>query len=779
MVRQAGFLSQISQAESRLETQLHALQLQVPKRIERQANKIRKKAKETIEESPEQIAALERIEHLRLRLELLRNIRMNWKSFGSSLKKKGMSMRINQDAHLKHLISFLETGKGIETGFGEEEMNAAEKLKRELMTHEIQPTGAGKTGAFAIDIALMDVPSLTLVPFDSLLDQTKKDLMKIGGIPESDIGIVGGGTKEVGVKHTIATYAGHAALMRKRGEYADFMRNQCKLVICDEVHHQALGDRTQTSLMEIDQQESDLTSEERDMLRAEEEILQHLADQTSVKSLKIGFTATPKGAKKHVQKYFPHCLGRVYHREMVEAGQVVPYEIVQCDGRIFEGEIEEYLSEKQEVEILTRENIYGKLLGEYAEVLATYRKTKVEKKDYPMRGMAFCTNHQECEKFALEASRYGLRCKIVTGKEAKGRDGQRVIDEAVQSIENGECDLLVTVEKLATGFNWPAMNAVIWARITSAAKTIQGIGRGGRAHTDEEGRVKTHCTVFETDWKLQGKKGRKPMRLADALAFNGEDPEAICRMADGSMLIVNRPLRMEEVREIIIEKFTPKSWAKLTIAQRGGRNFADSGMGIRAIATIFGAAENPLYNSENHHALGRIIWGIEEYGDPEQEEREHVRAILMNTYTPETWIAIDRKGKEKICVEGKHIKAISTLFGGSPSEFLNYDQFLFLGRKIWGDHPVFLEKERYLKSIQSTYSADSWASFTSYQRAELKVEGKGLHALCSIFGIEGNAKSNHEHFLALGRAIWGDLPILRSSKDDFSSLIRASYTPEQ
>ncbi len=165
-----------------------------------------------------------------------------------------------------------------------------------------------------------------------------------------------------------------------------------------------------------------------------------------------------------------------------------------------------------------------------------------------MRGMAFCTNHAECEKFASEAEQHGLRCRIVTGKEAKGRAGQAVIDAAVDALIGGKIDLIVTVEKLATGFNREEINAIISARITSAAKTIQYIGRGSRSFIDALRRIKTHCLVFETNWTLKknAKRGRKPMRLADALAFNGEDPDAICSMADGSQLDVKRTFTIEK-----------------------------------------------------------------------------------------------------------------------------------------------------------------------------------------------------------------------------------------
>ena len=155
-----------------------------------------------------------------------------------------------------------------------------------------------------------------------------------------------------------------------------------------------------------------------------------------------------------------------------------------------------------------------------------------------MYGMAFCTNHKECEKFAEEAEGHGLRCRIVTGKEARGRAGQTVINASVDALIQGEIDLIVTVEKLATGFNRPEVNAIISARITSAAKTIQYIGRRCRSFAHTDGREKENCHVFETNWTLKrnAKRGKKPLRVADALELNGEQPESICSMADGSPL---------------------------------------------------------------------------------------------------------------------------------------------------------------------------------------------------------------------------------------------------
>ncbi len=782
-----SLFKKITQAEKIVSQEIEQAEQNRLALIDTHRGTTRKRAKETLEETPEMKNVRENIERLQLRLELIRNIKMNWRGFQGSLKRKGMQMRINQDAHLEHLITFLETGRGqpVDT---EEDGPALHDIDRSLMTYEVQPTGAGKTGAFAIDIALMDVPTLTLVPFDNLLDQTKKDMMKIGGIPENQIGIVGGGTKEIGRKHTIATYAGHSALMRKGGEYATFIKTQCKLVNCDEVHHQALGERMQESITEIDAPQNGDAEEEREMIEAERETLTHLAEQTGVKSLKIAWTATPRGSKKAVRQFFPHFLGRVYHREMVEAGLVVPFKIIQCDGSVYEGELSGYLSEEKEAAILEREGIYGKLAGEYAEVLQTYSHTQKKMKHrMPLRGMGFFTNHAECEKFVTEAEAHGLKCCIVTGKEAKGRAGQAVINEAVDALSRGDIDLIVSVEKLATGFNREEINAIISGRITSAAKTIQYVGRGARSYTDEEGRVKEDCLVFETNWTLKknAKRGRKPMRFADALDFNGEDPEAICTMADGSTVCVDRPKTKEEVIALIKAAYTPDIWANLKAKDRAGSDFAGSGIGLRSIASLFNIDGNPCAITAAHHQLGEAIWG-ENYGNPESKKRERVRSLIREKYTPESWSKIpkdDRLGAN-FCNTGKGIYAIASLFNVDGNPHASTAAHHQLGKAIWPENygdPEDKERERVRLLIQERYTPESWAKIDNEDRQGINFAGTefGLAAIATLFNIEGHAKSTVARH-QLGRAIWpenyGDPE--DKERERVRLLIQERYTPE-
>src|SRR5262249_43910841 len=133
---------------------------------------------------------------------------------------------------------------------------------------------------------------------------------------------------------------------------------------------------------------------------------------------------------------------------------------------------------------------------------------------------------------------------------------------------------------------------VVWARITSAAKTIQGIGRGARSYTDTRGRKKKHCLVFETNWilKKNAKRGRRPLRLADALAQNGEDPEAICSMANGKPLAVDRAFTLGEDGRVDIG-------GRVAVGIRSYVNAVSSNIGYDALKhSVTKAGLNPVPN---------------------------------------------------------------------------------------------------------------------------------------------------------------------------------------
>lgn len=532
MKKTAGALDQLSAVEEYLSAALEDAEEQKSKKIRSITKKTRSKAKEVLEEPENLNGVAERVDRLRLFLKLIRNMQMN---NGMFEKKGGVKLRINQLRGIQKLIEFLQKeGHGGTLGYFK------------------QPTGAGKTVLFSVMARLLDVKTLILVPRTNLLNQTKNEMVKIVGIPEEQIGIVGNGKIQLGNKFTIANYQSHVQRMKKDEKYSEEMKD-CELIICDEAHR-SLGNATQESLQALDGEYDDLLTEQE--AESEEEVLSSLEKYTSKKALRLGFTATPALASKHLDDTFHHLIGEEKQSELVRAGILVPYRIIRVDGSVQEGEIEDYLSEKKETEILIREGIYEKLLGEYSATLEEYKERK-KGEEYPLKGVAFCVNIEECDNFKKEAEDHGLKCEIVTSREARGKHGLEVLEKAEQRLVDGEIDLIITVNKLGEGWNFPPANAAIWARATTSPMiVVQGVGRVSRSHIDKDNIQKEYAYVFETDWSMKGneksKRCKRPLRVADALAINGENPNEFCSMEDGSKLEYNMANKVESDGTVLL-----------------------------------------------------------------------------------------------------------------------------------------------------------------------------------------------------------------------------------
>ncbi len=491
----------------------------------------RKRTRKTIEESPETEEIIERVDRLILFQQLLRNIRMNLLEF----KKSNLKLRLNQLNSIRKLIEFLQAeGQGGVSGY----------IK--------QPTGAGKTVLFGVLVRLCSVPTLILVPKTNLLTQTKRELVEVVGIPEEEIGIVGGGHKEFDKPIKIATYHSHRRRIFHDAEYRTSV-GQCQLVVCDEAHR-ALGDVTQDSLEELEGDFDNLLTIEE--LEDENEVLANLERYTPARALKLGFTATPQLKDKHVEQAFGPLIAEEKYADLIKAKILVPYRIVQADGTILDADIEGHFTEEREIEVLHRENAYRNLLGKYSDMLHAFRSTK-KKNAFPIRGIAFCVRIDECDIFAAEAQEFGLRARVITSRETKGMkltQAEAFLQGAEQQLIDQELDLIITVGKLAEGWDFPPGNAAIWARACkSPALIIQGIGRTGRNHTDDRGREKEFSYVFETKWKLKGKsRASRPLSLATAFYLANENVDEICKGAKGDKIDFEVP---EQSRKAWDESF--------------------------------------------------------------------------------------------------------------------------------------------------------------------------------------------------------------------------------
>lgn len=402
-----------------------------------------------------------------------------------------------------HVNSSLFEELGLQ--FRPNQLDAIQKLQTKLrdpswnlIGYFVQPTGAGKTVLFGSIARMADVPTIVLVPKTNLLEQTMNEFIEMCGFKREDIGLVGDKHKELGRKVTIATYQSHVSLIKSSPEYQNEFEKKA-MVICDEAH-KGVGKHTLAALDlsvdvndEVDEDAYALTESEE---KAEHEALKELSEHTANKAF-FGFTATPKLSEKHIQNVFGGTeISRESFADLVRARILVPLRLYHTEGNIYR-DTDIYANKitlSQEAKILERENTYEKLLNKFVEVQAQEQRQ--------LKTIAYCSTIKECDRFIeMAEKKYGLVCKRVTGD-----DHKNALKEAEDGLKNGNINIIVTVDKLTEGWNFPPAEAAIVARACgSPARLLQGVGRVVRILLGKQ-----FAHVFETDWRvIQKKRGEE------------------------------------------------------------------------------------------------------------------------------------------------------------------------------------------------------------------------------------------------------------------------------
>lgn len=428
----------------------------------------------------------------------------------SQIQTEFPNIRFSQLKGLQDFIKYLEEDKGPVQGWFR------------------QPTGAGKTVFFAWLIRLLNEDTVILVPNNHLLKQTQKEFLDCG-IAASDIGLMGGGYATGRKKFTITTYQSY---LRNHADYKDV-----SLVVCDEAH-KSVGERTREAVFGALEQEFKPEDDEMDISdeeeAAEDEVMQQLSSSQKGDMGILGFTATPVMGRKNVADYFGKCISEVSLGELIKAGFLKKVFSLHTEGEIDADMDGDNLTKEKEGEVLRKAKSFEKLLE-------LYSKFKEEHPETMLRTGVFCNSIEACKDFLALAEAQGYKGMIVTGTL-----GSKDLETAEAKLLAGEINMIITVDKLKEGWNFPALNSVIWARaVSSPASFIQGVGRALRAYMNE-----TIAYLFETEWYRKGSEGngdgqktgkkgekgeaesnggkrtlsRKALSFAQALILMGEDP---------------------------------------------------------------------------------------------------------------------------------------------------------------------------------------------------------------------------------------------------------------
>ncbi len=397
----------------------------------------------------------------------------------------------------------------------------------------VQPTGSGKTLIMALIVKLFDVDTLFLVPRVNLLEYTRDELISVG-IDANDIGIIGGDYNQIGRKITLSTYQSH--LSRAKKDDYQTVNKQKKLILCDEAHT-ALGEKTRASISrvlvdyDIEAEDTLNAQELNDQERGLAQVSKDYEDQAFV----LGFTATPKLALKHVEQYFRNEIARETLINMLKAGVLAKLRVTQLSGDMQRGEEIEgrRISQEQQVKILSRNDAYKKLIDTYERIFEAMLAD-----DQIPRAVARCTNITEANKFAELLRKRGYKAELCTSRDedAKTPDQQRVkLTRLEAEMIDGKLDVIVTVDKLAMGWNFPAANIAIDATASaSPAKIIQFLGRILR-----RAKNKKYAILICMSWLVQNAKQRKPSNenaeVADPKDVSEEDKQDPNYDPDGNL----------------------------------------------------------------------------------------------------------------------------------------------------------------------------------------------------------------------------------------------------
>ncbi|MFA7682430.1 MAG: hypothetical protein WCX61_05375, partial [Candidatus Peribacteraceae bacterium] len=245
---------------------------------------------------------------------------------------------------------------------------------------------------------------------------------------------------------------------------------RCELVICDEAH-KALGPDTRKSIDDIDMiLDSEMTKADE---RSEQKVFSHLQQLTNTRSLKLGFTATPRLVNKSVQDQFQTLISHTPHSDLVRAGILAKFKVLQIPAFVKPTEVQQNITTAQEIRMLKREDIYRKAL----EALQKLRDQVHER----LLTVAFCPSIRECDRLQEVARLFDLKCSIVTNREYRTNPGIDHICAAETAIQNGDIDLIASVDKLQVGWDYPPINTILQLRATlSAAIVAQEAGRAAR-----------------------------------------------------------------------------------------------------------------------------------------------------------------------------------------------------------------------------------------------------------------------------------------------------------
>lgn len=298
----------------------------------------------------------------------------------------------------------------------------------------ISATGTGKTILSAFDVEKFKADkALFIVHRENIARKSLKTYKQI--ISNKTFGLLTGNYKELESDYVFATIQTLVKYKEK------FPKKYFDYIIIDEVHHGGA-----------------ITYQE---------VFNYFEPKFS-----LGMTATPQRTDGFdiFNMYdnniaFEYKLVEALHEELLAPFHYFGVSDIEVDGKLIDEKtaVNRLTSDKRTKHIIEKIKFYG------------YCGEKVH-------GLIFVSNIQEALQLSENLNGYGYKTKALSGS-----DSEDVRLKAIDNLESGELEYIITVDIFNEGIDIPCVNQVVLLRPTSSAIVyIQQIGRGLRKTKEKE-----------------------------------------------------------------------------------------------------------------------------------------------------------------------------------------------------------------------------------------------------------------------------------------------------
>lgn len=294
----------------------------------------------------------------------------------------------------------------------------------------VSATGTGKTYLSAFDVRRYKPKRMLFVAHrEQILEKAKEDYQQLLGGLSRNFGILSGAKRESDTRYVFATIQ----TLAKETTLNEFNSNDFDYIIIDEVH------------------------------KAGAESYNKVIDYFKPKFL-LGMTATPERTDDvNVFELFDYNVAyEIRLQDALEADMLCPFHYfgvtdIEINGSVI-GDTSLFsnlVTEERVNHILERINYYG------------YSGNSV-------KGLIFCSRKDEAKELSRAFNKRGLRTVALTGNQT-----QKERLSAINSLESGHLDYILTVDIFNEGVDIPCVNQIVMLRQTqSSIVFIQQLGRG-------------------------------------------------------------------------------------------------------------------------------------------------------------------------------------------------------------------------------------------------------------------------------------------------------------